>query len=222
MIYKVNKEKKKAVVAEMKRRRKDKVAVPYAVFNIGIVICILIFLAFSVFGVVMSISCWKDGYTAEAWAFLIFVMFGVMAAALIYIIPVSVRSVAIRKYLMPWVPKTEEEVVLTEKAVEYGFCNKMWGEYFYTFKIRYHEMVRMEYDEGQCLLRLYGPKEERWWTDSDKSMCHDKFARDVNGKDSTWMEIPTYFEGFEELKRELEKRTGKAIENKSRPFEVYR
>ena len=122
---------------------------------------------------------------------------------------------------MPWVPKKEEEVVLSEKAIEHGYYNNFCGEYFYTYKIRYRDVVRLEYDKDQCLLRIYGPREERWWTGIDRSQCHDKFPADYQNKE-TWIEIPTYFGEFEGLMKELEERTGKVIEDKTRPFITYK
>lgn len=222
MVYEVNDEKKKQVVAEIKKKRSDKVKIPYIVFKIGLVICFFVFLIPTVISIYYAVAAFKEGYGADGFFMLLFIVLGFMAALVLMIIPACIRSVAIRKYLMAWVPKNEEQVILTEKAIEQGFCNKLWGEFFYTFKVRYRDIVRMEYDENQCLLRVYGPREERHWMDSDKGHCVNKFPVDYENESEGWIEIPTYFENFEGLKKELEEKSGKVIENKSRPFLKYK
>ena len=221
MLYEVDKKKRNAVIKDIKKKRSDKVAVSYLVWNIGIVVCLIIIFIPSVIGIAMSVNFFMTGDSASAYTSWIFILLGLIAAAVVYIIPAAFRSIAIRKYLMAWIPKIKERVLMTDKAIEHGFYNKFYGEHYYTFKIQYHDVVRIEFDEMQNLLRVYGPKEERWWTDIDKNYCVDKTTPNYQDKEGTWLEIPTYFDDFDGLKRELEERTGKQIENTVRPFMLY-
>ena len=82
-------------------------------------------------------------------------------------------------------------------------------------------MMRIEYDGIQKLLRIYGPIEERWWTSQDMSTCQNKFGANPEDKDSTWIEIPAYFEKFKLLEKELSEKSGKNIEFIQRPFRTY-
>lgn len=49
-----------------------------------------------------------------------------------------------------------------------------------------------------------------------------KLGANPEWKDETWLEIPEYFEHFDEIVAQIEERTGLKTINKVRPFETYK
>ena len=83
------------------------------------------------------------------------------------------------------------------------------------------QLVQIEYDDNQKLLRVYGPMEVGEWLDADKSHCFGMSKADSDAGMREWIELPAFYENFEALKKELTEKTGKEIINNQREFIYY-
>ena len=144
-----------------------------------------------------------------------------IAAMVFVIIPAAIRSKIHQKYLMPWVGDREANVEITDEYIEYGFYNPWYGEHYWTNKILFSQLVQIEYDDNQKLLRVYGPMEVGEWLDADKSHCFGMSKADSDAGMREWIELPAFYENFEALKKELTEETGKEIINNQREFIYY-
>ena len=119
MTYKVDKQKKNDVLKEIIAKRGSKTSVPYTIFNVGKIICMLIFVIPTIVAVYLAVTS-PDGIVC-----MVISLLGFIAAMILVIIPASARSIADRKYLFPWnSTKKSELVIISEKNIKYGFYNK--------------------------------------------------------------------------------------------------
>ena len=222
MKYLVNSEKKKAVVKKIRKMHGATVSIPTLIWRI----LFMVIIGLVVLGICGVLYL---GITESEDAWIIYLVGAIVVfcgALILSIIPLCIRSHVLRKYMMPWVGLKKEEIVFTEDSIVHKFINIFWQGYmesfWWTFRIRYKHVLRIEYDEEQKMLRIYGPKESRKWADSKCTQCISKVGANPEWKDATWLEIPEYFENFDEIVSQIEERTGLKTVNKIRPFETYK
>ncbi len=222
MTYDVDDRVKKEVFAEIMAKRKDAVKTPLLWKKILTCVSWLIFLIPLVLLVKPAMEFISNGWIADFFGLGAILLIAFAVAMFFSIIPRSIKSVVYRKHFMPWYAKYKERVEITDKYIEHGYYNLFWGTRFWTNKIRFNQLLHLEYDDNQKLLRVYGPIEIREWIDSSKSSCWDKSSADPSAGMESWIEIPYYFKNFEALKKELEEKTGKVIVNNEREFMFYK
>lgn len=222
MNYIVNEKLKTKINKEILDKRKPEFRIRYYIFKVLFVVPWLIFFIPFIMTLPLIVFNVRNGYLADAFGFMVIWLLAFIGAMVFVIIPAAIRSKIHEKYLMPWVAKKEECVEITDKYIEQGFYNPWYGEHYWTNTIRFAQLVQIEYDDYQKLLRVYGPIEIKEWIRSDKTQCWDKTAADPNAGMSQWIEIPAFYENFEELMKELEEMSGKEIINREREFMYYK
>ena len=223
MKYTVDKKKKKQITKEIKKKLGAKVLIPKIIWTIMFIIIAIATLGISCIWMYHSLGGDTDTLILSILlVVLMFPAFGLFVA----IIPLCLRSYVQRKYMMPWVGLKDEEIVFDDKMITYRFENIFWQgymeKYWWSLYIRYRQVVRIEYDEVQRMLRVYGPRGSRKWHDPYYEQCIGKVGANPEWKDETWLEIPEYFEHFDEIVAQIEERTGLKTVNKVRPFETYK
>lgn len=222
MKYIVDSKKKSQMIKDIRKKLGAKVIVPTIIWRVlfTVIICLATIVACGTIYLGMKVK-------EDAWfVFLTGAVVVFCGALILALIPLCLRSYVLRKYMMPWVGLKDEEIVFDDKMITHRFENIFWQgymeTYWWTFYIRYNQVLRIEYDEVQRMLRVYGPKGSRKWSDSDYSQCISKVGANPEWKDETWLEIPEYFEHFDEIVAQIEERTGLKTVNKVRPFETYK
>lgn len=239
MIFTVDKRKQKSERKYISRQIGAKLLVPKIILNIVLfALCVIFFGGITASAAIIFITDETDK--------LLLIMLAVMFFMLVTFVPgsilIRIRSNILRKYMYTWQGKKAEEIIFDDDTVTYRFASVYWRDYMQPYsendsvanysrhdsiqnyrlceRMRYRQILRMEYDEKQHLLRLYGPVEKRSYSDNYKT-CTGKIGADPAKKDSEWLEIPEYFNGFEEIKSRLAYNTGLQIENTQRPFHTY-
>ena len=222
MKYIVDNKRKSQMIKDIRKKLGAKVIIPTIIWRalFAVIICLVVIGAC---GTIYLGSLESE----DAWfIYLVGVVVVICGALLLSIIPLCLRSYVLRKYMMPWVGLKDEEIVFADKMITYRFENIFWQgymeKYWWSLYIRYRQVIRIEYDEVQRMLRVYGPRGSRKWHDPYYEQCIGKVGANPEWKDETWLEIPEYFEHFDEIVAQIEERTGLKTVNKVRPFETYK
>ena len=222
MVYSVNTTEKKLVTKNIKDKMGAKLGIPMFIYKVLFFLIAVLAVGEVIFLYINSLE-----ETEDRWIILL-VTIAVVSCSVLFlsIIPLGIRSHVLRKYMMPWVGLKDEQIIIDDNKITHKFINVFWQEnretFWWTFEIKYNQIVRIEYDEFQQMLRVYGPKGSKKWADSEQRNCISKVGANPEWKDSTWLTIPKYFENFDEIKTQLEERTGLSIINNVRSFETYR
>lgn len=59
--------------------------------------------------------------------------------------------------------------------MEWEHCNRFKGKFYWILQMKYEDIKRIEYDEEQHLLRVYGPYSGKKWDSIKKNRCYDSF-----------------------------------------------
>lgn len=222
MVYYVNKAEKKLIAKEIRKKRGAKVSIPTLIYRILFMLIISLVLCEAVF--------WLEICHEEDELRFILGVIGVCIVTvtflLLAIVPLCIRSYVIRKYLMPWVGMKDEEVLLEEDRIVHKFMNIFWQGYrekiWWTFDMKYEHIKRIEYDEYQKLLRIYGAESSKKWADRELHVCVSSSKANPKQEYDNCLEIPAYFGGLEDIKSRLKEKTGLEITDCTRPFATYR
>ncbi len=221
MNYTMDLKLRKEINKEILHKRKPEFKIRYYMYRVLIVVAWLVFIVPFIMTIPMLVHNIMVGWISDSFACGAIWLIAFIAAMIVAIIPLCIRSTFHKKYLMPWVGDSEANVEITDKYIEYGFYNPWYGEHYWTNKIRFSQLVQIEYDENQKMLRVYGPMEVGEWLDTDKSYCFGKQKADPDAGMSEWIELPAFYENFEGLKKELVEKSGKEIINNQREFIYY-
>ncbi len=162
------------------------------------------------------IRCFLDGIRGvELFVMGAFVVCTPIPALIFSLLPLTVKRQAYRKYLRPWASYEQEGLTLYTKTFEQGYIDLFSGQGYLTNRMRYADIVRMEYDESQEILRVYGPFEVKEWSSINRERCYDTVPPDPSY--DVWIDLIAYYEDFPKLMKELEERSGKKIIRKAGP-----
>lgn len=222
MVYNVNKVEKKLIAKDIKDKMGAKLGIPMFIYKVLFFLIVVLAVGEVIFLYISSLE-----ETEDRWIILL-VTIAVVSCSVLFlsIIPLGIRSHVLRKYMMPWVGMKDEEILLDDNRIVYKFMNIFWQGYqekfWWTFEIKYNQIVRIEYDEFQQMLRVYGPESSKKWSDRGLRTCISSVKADPEQEVIDCLEIPAYFDRFEELKSKLEEKTGQKVINNSRIFTTYR
>ncbi len=140
-------------------------------------------------------------------------------ACLVSIIPLWIGSIINNRYLWNWSGRKREVVFFRPKVLEWAHYDYSNNKNYQVLQMRYADIVRIEYDSEQRLLRVYGPVETKEWDSIERTRCVEVIKRDSNiAADALWFTLPDYFDDFEEMKAQLVERTGLEIMECNRKF----
>lgn len=157
-------------------------------------------------GVVMSMLLSTDGMEI-----LVFAGVSAIAATFVWVISFVLKAIVEKKHMYLWMTRLHEELHLQKSALEYGCYTKHQSNEFCTWKIKYAEIKRLEYDPQNYCLKIYAPVTYKEWTDNSRSRCLDSDYIEKISNGEVYTLIPSYFVDFEKFLREVEQRTGKEV-----------
>lgn len=204
--FMVNLEKQKQVID---RKKKDMPAA-YKVLQKISKLCLSAIFAVLAVVVIVGVSA---GFLSDT--FFVILVYAFLAILTCLVLSLVIRALANNKYMGVWMNARDCELHLKKNTVEYGASADGTREYR-TWSFRYDEIERLEYDNYNCCLRIYGAVTIKEWTDQDRTQCLDtsyieKTWRDSNGINETVVTIIDWFDDFDVFMEELAERTGKQI-----------
>jgi len=221
MNYCVNKKTKKQLISIIRKNIGAKVLIPRYIYSFMFVVIFLGAIILTLLACPLLLQEENGIYWCFMWGGIIFCFAWIVALP-----PICIRAHILRKYMMPWIGKKDEKVELGDEELTHKYINIFWQGYRETFwwsaQIKYKDIVRIEYDEKQHLLRIYGPYEHKKYNDDQFELYISRVKINSEDKEECWIELPDYFENFDEIKVQLEERTGLTVINQVRPFETYR
>lgn len=112
---------------------------------------------------------------------------------------------------------SQEVIILGSNSISHEYYLRYYGRSYWSDRIMYKDILRIEYDEKNKLLRVMGPMRTDEWEDIKKQHHYDTIIESKKYYDfETWITIIEYFDGFEEIVKILEEKTGLNVVNKIR------
>lgn len=216
--YSVNLEKRDILIKQM---RKKQAGVTLGLKLIQLVgwMAILFVIIKSILSLLpVVIESIGAGYIGEAVLVLVALIPVLAIVAVIWLIILFFRTHMEKKYLRPWLSYTEEHLWLHRKSMEWGHCNRFDGKYYWMLQMKYEDVQRIEYDETQHLLRVYGPYGGKKWDNCNQDRCLDSFDPYTDAKPDEHFVFCDYYNDFQQLIKDLEEVTGKTVIKKNCPM----
>lgn len=206
--YLVDMDKKKELLEQMKRKQSKSIAMWNMFQLLGWLVLVAVILIAIGSLIPVVVESLNHGYIGEA--LLVFVaLIPVMGVvAVIWLIILFFRTHMEKKYLRPWVSYSEEHLWLHRKSMEWGHCNRFDGKYYWMLQMKYEDIHKIEYDEKQHLIRVYGPYSGKKWDSVRQMRCLDSFDAYTDAKPDEHFIFCEYYENFSQLVKDLEEVTG--------------
>ncbi len=214
MRYKVDQNERKKLIRRRIEKGSGALRAELALYRILQAVMILGFLALFAAAAGNAVYSFRSGIRGtELILMCAFVICTPIPVIIFSLIPFVVRRHAYKKYLRPWASYEQEELMFYAKTFEQGCVDLFSGEPYLTYRMRYADIRRMEYDMDQEILRVYGPFEVKVWSSRGREQCIDTIPPDPAY--DVWMDLMPYYEDFPKLIEELETRSGKKIIRKT-------
>lgn len=202
----INLEKQKQVI----KKKKQDMPTAYKLLQKVSKICVYAIIVILTIVLIVGMSI---GFLSDT--FLVLLVLSFFVILICGVLSLVIRALANNKYMGIWMDTRDCELHLKKNAFEYGASTDASREYT-TWNGRYDEIERLEYDEYNCCLRIYGAITVKEWTDQDRTNCLDtsyieKTWSDSNGLHETVVTIVDCFDDFDIFMEELSKKTGKQI-----------
>ena len=202
MDFIVNREQRKEII-KIKREQLNRGAKAlYFTSKLFLMLAVITLVAGTVMSILLSTD-WLE----------IMLLVGVSAivAIFVWVISYVLNAILEKNHMYLWTTRLHEELHLQKSALEYGCYTKHQSNEFYTWKIKYAEIKRVEYDPKNYCVKIYAPVSYKEWTDNSRARCLDSdHFKDVNNEEVSTI-IPSYFTHFEKFLKEVEQRTGKEV-----------
>jgi len=220
MNYIVDREKRNALIKEMRKKQGIFVGFLHTIWRISIGICVFIFLGCTAFGINRFIINYAEGYYFEAWVYALgFMLIGSIAMLVFSFIPLFINFFINTKFLRPWTKYTNEYLELHSQSMEWGrTVLTFWSSNYWIAQMKYSDILKIEFDKEQKLLRIYGSRTEKIYEDEEKGKRLDTFKTQEKHGEKVWMTICSYYKDFDKLVEELEKLSGKKVIEFNRDF----
>ena len=216
--YAVNLDGRDRLIKEMRKKQSGVTAVWRFCQLIGWLM-ILFVIAKSILSLLpVVIESVSAGYIGEAVLVLVALIPVFAIVAVIWLIILFFRTHMEKKYLRPWLSYTEEHLWLHRKSMEWGHCNRFDGKFYWVLQMKYEDIQRIEYDETQHLLRVYGPYGGKKWDSCSQNRCLDSFDPYTDAKPDEHFVFCEYYNDFSQLIKDLEEVTGKTVIKKNCPL----
>lgn len=216
--YSVNLSLRENLIKKMKNKQKASTAVWNMLCLLGWVALVAVILVAigSLMPVVIELV--NAGYIGEALLVLLALIPVLAIVAVIWLIILFFRTHMEKKYLRPWLSYSEEHLWLHRKSMEWGHYNRFKGNFYWMLQMKYEDIQKIEYDEEQHLVRVYGPYSGKKWDSINQNRCHDSFDAYTDAKPDEHFIFCDYYNDFAQLLSDLEEVSGKAIVKKNRPM----
>lgn len=216
--YSVNMLLRENLVKKMRNKQKPFTAI-WNVFRLigwGVIVAVIIVVISLLMPV--AIESINAGYIGEAFLVLLALIPVLPIIAALWLIILFFRTHMEKKYLRPWLSYSEEHLWLHRKSMEWGHYNRFKGKFYWMLQMKYEDIQRIEYDEEQHLVRVYGPYSGKKWESINQNRCHDSFDAYTDAKTDEHFIFCDYYDNFPQLLNDLAEVSGKTIVKKNRPM----
>lgn len=216
--YLVNLLLREELIKKMRNKQRASTAVwnMFRLIGWGVLVVIILVTIGSLIPVV--IESVRAGYIDEALLVLVVLIPVLAIVAVIWLIILFFKTHMEKKYLRPWLSYSEEHLWLHRTSMEWGHYNRFKGNFYWILQMKYEDIQRIEYDEEQHLVRVYGPYSGKKWDSINQNRCHASFDAYTDAKPDEHFIFCEYYNDFVQLIGDLEEVSGKKIVKKNCPM----
>lgn len=152
------------------------------------------------------------GYGEDLFALIMLAALSPLPAVIFFLIPAGIKHYVYGRFLWPAAVYRKETVWIHKKTLEHGYYSIKEGSSYWTRAVRYCDIRRLEYHRREGYLRIYAPTEDREWADQNRERCYSSSSSRTDETGESFLSINNYFEGFWDMVKLLEERSGLALE----------
>lgn len=202
MDFIVNRELRKEIIKIKRKQLGGGAKLLYFTSKLFLTLAIMTLVAGGVMSIVLSTD-WLE--------IMLFVGISAIVTTFVWVVSYVTNAILEKNHMYLWATRLHEELHLQKNALEYGCYTRHQSNEFCTWKIKYSEIKRLEYDSQNYCLKIYAPVTYKEWTDNSRVRCLESDYIEKVNNGEVYILIPAYFIDFEKFLREVEQKTGKDI-----------
>ncbi len=212
MIFNVDLKKRRSLINEVKRIQKKRL-MPYKIGYVSLTLIFLVAYCYPVFFMIKAAyEAYRDGYIGDAFILLSWILLPTVVLLFLMAIPLKIKEMGENKHVF-CATRTKEKINLNRRSIEHSYYGRGSAKYYISVEVKYEDIIRIERDDFQHCIRIYGAMTYReWFSFQKEKLLMEKKPKDLLEWD--WEIYPTMAifdylqeDSFENLIEELEERT---------------